>query len=48
LDLEKRAFEQAWYSTLWQQNWNWVFNKKMTNFQEPVTNRWDFTEMWMA
>jgi peptide/nickel transport system substrate-binding protein len=47
-DLEKRAFEQAWYSTLWQQNWNWVFNKKLTNFQEPVTNRWDFTEMWMA
>ncbi len=47
-DLEKRAFDQAWYSTLWQQNWNWVFNKKLTNFQEVVTNRWDFTEMWMA
>ncbi|MCC6177918.1 MAG: ABC transporter substrate-binding protein [Chloroflexi bacterium] len=48
IDLEKRAFDQAWYSTLWQQNWNWVFNKKLTNFQEPVTNRWDFTETWMA
>jgi len=48
LDLEKRAFDQAWYGWLWQQNWNWVFNKKMTNFQEVVTNRWDFTEMWMA
>jgi len=47
-DLEKRAFEQAWYSTLWQQNWNWVFNSKFTNFQEVVTNRWDFSEMWMA
>jgi peptide/nickel transport system substrate-binding protein len=48
MDLEKKAFETAWYGWLWQQNWNWVFNKKMTNFQEPVTNRWDFTEMWMA
>jgi ABC-type transport system substrate-binding protein len=47
-DLEKRAFEQAWYSTLWQQNWNWVFSSKFTNFQEVVTNRWDFSEMWMA
>ena len=48
IDLEKKAFEQAWYGWLWQQNWNWVFNKKLTNFQEPVTNRWDFTETWMA
>jgi peptide/nickel transport system substrate-binding protein len=48
IDLEKRAFEQAWYGWLWQQNWNWVFNKKLTNFQEPVNNRWSFSETWMA
>lgn len=48
LDLEKRAFEQAWYSTLWQQNWNWVFTSKLANFKEPVTNRWDFTESWLS
>jgi ABC-type transport system substrate-binding protein len=46
-NLEKRAFEQAWYGWLWQQNWNWAFNKKLANFQEPVTNRWSFTEAWL-
>lgn len=48
MDLEKRAFDQAWYGWLWQQNWNWVMNTKLTNFTEPVTNRWDFTDTWMA
>jgi ABC-type transport system substrate-binding protein len=47
LNLEKRAFEQAWYGWLWQQNWNWALNKKLANFQEPVTNRWSFTEAWL-
>jgi len=47
LDLEKRAFGQAWYGWLWQQNWNWAFNKQLVNFQEPVTNRWHFTESWL-
>ncbi|MDP8923640.1 MAG: ABC transporter substrate-binding protein [Chloroflexota bacterium] len=48
LDLERRAFEQAWYSTLWQQNWNWAFTNKLQNFVEPVTNRWHFTESWLG
>ncbi len=47
-DLEKRAFEQAWYSTLWQQNWNWAFTNKLASFVEPVTNRWHFTESWLS
>ena len=48
LDLEKKAFDTAWYGWLWQQNWNWVYNKKLTNFVEPVTNRWDFTQTSMS
>ncbi|MGE3268904.1 MAG: ABC transporter substrate-binding protein [Chloroflexota bacterium] len=48
MDLEKKAFDTAWYGWLWQQNWNWAFNKKMTGFVEPVTNRWDFTAMSMS
>jgi ABC-type transport system substrate-binding protein len=47
LNLEKRAYEQSWYGWLWQQNWNWAFNKKLGGFQEPVTNRWSFTEAWL-
>ena len=47
LDLEKRAFEQAWYGWLWQQNWNWAFSSRFASFQEPVTNRWHFTESWL-
>jgi peptide/nickel transport system substrate-binding protein len=47
LNLEKKAYDQAWYGWLWQQNWNWAFNKKLANFQEPVTNRWSFTEAWL-
>jgi ABC-type transport system substrate-binding protein len=46
-NLEKKAYDQAWYGWLWQQNWNWAFNKKLANFQEPVTNRWSFTEAWL-
>ena len=48
MDLEKKAFGQAWYGWLWQQNWNWVFNKKLANFVEPVTNRWHFVESWLT
>ncbi len=48
MDLEKRAFEQAWYGWLWQQNWNWAFNTRLNNFREGVTNQWYFTDTWLA
>jgi len=48
VELEKKSYEDPWYGWLWQQNWNWAFNKKLTNFQEPATNQWYFTDTWMA
>jgi peptide/nickel transport system substrate-binding protein len=48
LDMEKKAFDSAWYGWLWQQNWNWAFNKKLNNFQEPATNQWWFADTWLV
>jgi peptide/nickel transport system substrate-binding protein len=48
LDLERKAFEQAWYGWLWQQNWNWVFTNRLANFIEPVTNRWHLSDSWLS
>jgi len=47
LQLAQIAYDDPWYGFMWQQNWNWVFTKKMQNFQEPVTNFWHFTENWL-
>ncbi|MFN8526445.1 MAG: ABC transporter substrate-binding protein [Chloroflexota bacterium] len=45
--MDQMAFDQGWYGFLWQQNWNWAYSKKLQNFQEPVTNRWLFSECWL-
>jgi hypothetical protein len=48
VDMEKKSYEQAWYGWLWQQNWNWAFNKKLSNFREPATNQWYFADSWLT
>jgi len=46
--LSQLEFETPWYGYLWQQNWNWLYSKKLQNFAEPLTNRWMFTECWLS
>ncbi len=48
LDIERKAFDEAWYGYLWQQNWNWTYAKKLQNFKERITNRWFFTDCWLS
>lgn len=45
--MAQRAYDQAWFGYLWQQNWNWVHARKVKNFVEPVADRWIFTEVWL-
>jgi peptide/nickel transport system substrate-binding protein len=47
-ELAQQAFDDPWYGFLWQQNWNWAMNSRVTNFSEPVTNRWLFNDVWLA
>jgi len=47
LQLAQAAYDDPIYGFLWKQNWNWLFAKKLKNFQEPVTNHWMFTETWL-
>ena len=47
-DLARRAYEDPWYGYLWQQNWNWAMRARVQNFEEPVTNRWMFNDVWLA
>jgi peptide/nickel transport system substrate-binding protein len=46
-ELQQTAYDDPWYGYLWQQNWNWAFRSRLQNFEEPVTNRWMFTETWI-
>ncbi len=45
--LSQAAHDDPVYGFLWKQNWNWAYNKRLKNFQEPVTNRWSFAETWL-
>ncbi len=45
--LAQIAYDEPWYGFLWQQNWNWAATARLQNFEEPVTNRWMFTETWL-
>lgn len=45
--LQQAAYDDAWYGYLWQQNWNWAYNTRLQNFEEPVTNRWMFDDTWL-
>ena len=44
----KKAFDTAWYGWLWQQNWNWVYSKKLQDWREMVAGRALFTEVWLS
>jgi ABC-type transport system substrate-binding protein len=46
--LAQMAYDDPWYGWLWQQNWNWLHSAKLKGFSEVVTNRWMFTEAWLA
>jgi ABC-type transport system substrate-binding protein len=47
-DMDQKYFEDPWYGWLWQQNWNWVYSKKLQNFREQVSGRWIFTDTWLS
>ena len=47
LDLAQIAYDDPWYGFMWQQNWNWVYSKKVQDFHEPVTNFWQFASNWV-
>lgn len=45
--LARTAYDDPIYGYLWKQDWNWAFAKKLKNFREPVTNRWNFADTWL-
>ena len=47
-ELDQKAFDDAWYGWLWQQDWNYVFNKKVQNVRESVAGRNSFPEVWLT
>jgi len=46
--LDQKAFDGAWYGWLWQQDWNYVFNKKVQGVRKSVAGRNSFPEVWLA
>jgi ABC-type transport system substrate-binding protein len=46
--LDQRSFDDAWYGWLWQQDWNYVYSKKLNGVQETVAGRNEFAAYWLA
>ena len=46
--LDQKSFDEAWYGWLWQQDWNYVFNKKVQGVRESVAGRNSFPETWLG
>jgi peptide/nickel transport system substrate-binding protein len=47
-EIEKAAFDEAWYGYLWQQNYTWAMSKKLKDFREMAAAQWTLRDVWLG